>query len=134
MPELRIAMPTHRASASPHMSRWWPLRSAALLALLMLGVSCASDMAAELPERANEQQYQGTAAEAESDTEERVLAVLPTNFPATRISQEQFRKALVNVVYDMHLPVKETLQSLPGPVRRFVLTSGSATGADWSST
>jgi hypothetical protein len=124
-------MPTHRAAASPHVSQRWPSRSAALLALLMLGASCVSDMSAELPERAPNQQYQGTAVEAETDTEERVLAVLPTNFPATRISQEQFTRALVNLVEDMPLPVKETLRSLPDSGRRIVLASGVTTGAAW---
>src|SRR5689334_12538145 len=109
MSELRIAMPTHRVAAS-------------LLALLLLSVSCASDMFFELPDRAHEQQFEGTSAEAEEDTEERVLAVLPTNFPATRISQEQFTRALVNLVQDMPLPVKETLRSPPDTGRRIVLT------------
>ena len=124
-------MPTQRAGSSPHLSRGWPHRGAALLALLVLGVSCASDMFAELPERAFEQHSQDTAAEAETDTEERILAVLPTNFPAVRISQEQFTKALVNLVKDMPLPVKEASRPFPAPDRRIVLTSGSATGAAW---
>jgi hypothetical protein len=97
----------------------------------VLGVSCASDISVELPERAHEQQFQAMAAEAQDDAEERVLAVLSTNFPATRISQEQFTKALVSLVKDMPLPVKETLRSLPDTDRRIVLTSGSATGAAW---
>ncbi|HVG59615.1 MAG TPA: hypothetical protein VNA24_13745, partial [Hyalangium sp.] len=61
-------------------------------------------MSAEWPERAPDHQYPGTAAEAEAVTEERVLAILPTNFPATQISQEQFTKALVSLVRDMPLP------------------------------
>jgi hypothetical protein len=124
-------MPTHRATASPHVSRRWPRRSAALMALLVLGVSCASDMSAELPERALEQQSPGTEAEAEADTEERVLVVLPTNFPATRISQEQFTRALVSLVKDMPLPEKEASRPQPHSGRKIVLTSGSATGAAW---
>jgi hypothetical protein len=124
-------MPTQRAVSPPHVSRWWPRRSAVLLALLMLGVSCASDMSAESPERAPDQQRQGTAAEAETDSEERVLAVLPTNFPATRISQEQFTKALVSLVKDMPLPEKKALLPPPHTGPRIVLTSGSATGAAW---
>jgi hypothetical protein len=88
-------------------------------------------MSAELPERALEQQYQGTAAEAEADTDERVLAVLPTNFPATRISQEQFTRALVSLVQGMPLPEKKALRPLPDTDRRIVLTSGSATEAAW---
>jgi hypothetical protein len=103
----------------------------ALLALLVLGVSCASDMAAELPERALEQQSPGTEAEAGTDTEERILVVLPTNFPATRISQEQFTRALVSLVKDLPLPEKEALRPLPDTGRGIVLTSGSATGAAW---
>ncbi len=124
-------MHTHRAAESDHVSRWRPRRSAALLILLVLGVSCASDLFAELPERALEQPYQGTAAEAEEDTEERVLAVLPPDFPATRISQEQFTKALVGLVEDLPLPVKDASWTLPGPDRGIVLTSGPATGAAW---
>jgi hypothetical protein len=88
-------------------------------------------MSAELPDRALEQQFQGTAAHAEDDTEERVLIVLPTNFPAVRISQEQFTRALVSLVKDMPLPEKEALRPLPDTSRRIVLTSGSATGAAW---
>jgi hypothetical protein len=124
-------MPMQRAVSSPYVSQGWPRRSAALLALLMLGVSCASDMSAELPERAPDQQYPGTAVEAETDTEERALAVLPTNFPATRISQEQFTKALVSLVKDMPLPEKGASRPLPHTGRRIVLTSGSATRAAW---
>jgi hypothetical protein len=97
----------------------------------MLGVSCASDLSAELPERALEQQSPGTAAEAEDDAEERVLAVLPTHFPATRISQEQFTRALVSLVKDMPLPVKEASRLLPDTGRTIVLTSGSDRGAAW---
>jgi hypothetical protein len=126
-------MPTQRTVSSPSMSQGWPRRSAALLALLVLGVSCASDMSAELPERAPDQQYPGTAAEAETDTEERLLAVLPTNFPATRISQEQFTRALVSLVKDMPLPEKEASRPLPHPGRRIVLTSSSATRVAWLS-
>jgi hypothetical protein len=103
----------------------------ALLALLVLGVSCASDMSAELPERVLEQQSPGTEAEAGADTEERALVVLPTNFPATRISQEQFTRALVSLVKDMPLPEKEALRPQPDTGRRIVLTSGSASGAAW---
>jgi hypothetical protein len=101
------------------------------MALLVLGVGCASDMSAELPERALEQQSPGTEAEAEADTEERVLVVLPTNFPATRISQEQFTQALVSLVRDMPQPEKEALRPRPEMGRAIVLTSGSATGAAW---
>jgi hypothetical protein len=90
-------------------------------------------MAAELPERVLEQQSASTAAEAEADAEERILAVLPTNFPAVRISQEQFTKALVSLVKDMPLPVKDASRPLLGPGRRIVLTSGPATGAAWQS-
>jgi hypothetical protein len=90
-------------------------------------------MSAELPERALDHPLQGTAAEAEADTEERVLAVLPTNFPATRISQEQFTKALVNLVQDMPLPEKGAWRAWPDQGRRIVLTSGSSTGAAWQS-
>lgn len=126
-------MPTQRAVLPPYVSQGWPRRSAALLALLVLGVSCASDMSAELPERALEQQSLGTEAEAEADTEERVLVVLPTNFPATRISQEQFTRALVSLVRDMPLPEKGASRPVPGSGRRIVLTSGSATGAAWQS-
>ena len=124
-------MPMHRAAESLQETRRWPRRSAAFLVLLMLGVSCASDMSAELPEQALEQQYPGTEAEAEANTEERVLVVLSTNFPATRISQEQFTKALVNLVKDMPLPEKGASRPLPDTGRRIVLTSGSATGAAW---
>jgi hypothetical protein len=124
-------MPTQRAVSSPYVSQGWPRRSAVLLALLMLGVSCASDISAELPERALEQQSPGTEAEAEADTEERVLVVLPTNFPATRITQEQFTRALVSLVKDMPLPEKGASRPLPHPGRKLVLTSGSATGAAW---
>jgi hypothetical protein len=88
-------------------------------------------MSAELPERVHDQQFQGTAAEAEDDAEERVLALLPTNFPATRISQEQFTRALVSLVKDMPLPEKGASRPLPHQGRRIVLTSGSATGAAW---
>ncbi len=124
-------MLTQRAGSSAYVPHGWPRRSLALLALLVLGVSCASDMAAELPERALEQQSPGTEAEAGTDTEERILVVLPTNFPATRISQEQFTRALVSLVKDLPLPEKEALRPLPDTGRGIVLTSGSATGAAW---
>ena len=124
-------MPTQRAVSSLYVPQGWPRRSVALLALLVLGVGCASDMSAELPEPALEHSFQGTDAEAKADTEERVLVVLPTNFPAARISQEQFTRALVSLVKDMPLPEKEALRPRPDTGRRIVLTSGSATGAAW---
>jgi hypothetical protein len=101
------------------------------VALLVLGVGCASDISGELPERALEQQAPGTEAEAGADTEERVLVVLPTNFPATRISQEPFTRALVSLVKDMPLTEKEALRPRPEMGLAIVLTSGSATGAAW---
>lgn len=118
-------MSMHRAAAPFKAPRGCHPLGAVILALLVLSAACASDSSAEPAERAVELQLPIVAAHSEADTEERVFAVLPTNFPAGRISQKQFTEAIVNLILEMPIPVASPRPSA-GQGIRIVRTSGSS--------
>lgn len=113
-------MSAYRSAPSPE---WGFRHRLGVLALVVLGLGCASDLAAELPEPPLDSPFPAEAARAETD-EEHVFAVLRTNFPPVTVSQEQFTQALVGLVLEMPLRVSPLPSPFnPGP--RLVRTSGT---------